>query len=347
MNYKDIQPYIDKGLISEQVHPENPDVRIFNYTQRCQFEKAWDDVTKQCRGLIMNVVTGEVIARPFPKFFNYEEHVQNSWPIPEGTPVISEKLDGSLGILYNLNGKPWIATRGSFMSDQAQWATAWWRANIGDVILNDETNLFEIIYPENRIVVSYDFSGLVYLTTIKTSTGEQIDRPWAEPLRTAKKIPFLTIEALKKLEQPNEEGFVIFFPKDNVRMKIKFAEYVRMHKIVTGISEIGIWEILRDGKTIKSLIENVPDEFFQWVSKVATDLLDRYDKIADECEKVYESIKKLPTRKEQAEAIKVANPPNEGVVFALLDKQGKKASAQIWRMLRPSGKHTYKIDIDS
>lgn len=106
MNYEQILPYIEKKLISEQSHPEDPDVRIFNYTQVCQYEKAWDDVTRNCRGLIMNVKTGEVLARPFPKFFNYQEHLANGWPIPDGEPVITEKMDGSLGILYVLNDKP-------------------------------------------------------------------------------------------------------------------------------------------------------------------------------------------------------------------------------------------------
>jgi len=127
MKYDEIKPYIEKKLVSEQVHPEDPDIRIFNYTQTVQFSKAWDDVTRQCRGLILNVKTGEVLARPFPKFFNYGEHIQNAWTIPDEVPIISEKLDGSLGILYSLNGKSWIATRGSFMSDQAIWATEWWR----------------------------------------------------------------------------------------------------------------------------------------------------------------------------------------------------------------------------
>lgn len=69
IDYQTIKPYIEKKLISEQAHPENPDVRIFNYTQTCQFDKKWDEVTMQCRGLIMNIKTGEILARPFPNFF--------------------------------------------------------------------------------------------------------------------------------------------------------------------------------------------------------------------------------------------------------------------------------------
>lgn len=43
------QKYIDDSLISIQ---EKGGYFIYNYTQKCQFEKAWDDVTKMCRGII-------------------------------------------------------------------------------------------------------------------------------------------------------------------------------------------------------------------------------------------------------------------------------------------------------
>jgi hypothetical protein len=30
-----LQPYLDQGLLSEQAHPDNSDVRIYNYTAQC------------------------------------------------------------------------------------------------------------------------------------------------------------------------------------------------------------------------------------------------------------------------------------------------------------------------
>lgn len=359
ITYEQIKPYIDKKLVGMGFHPENPDVRIFNYTQQCQFDKAWDDITKQCRGLILNVKTGEVLARPFPKFFNHGEHVEKGWPIPTETPEVFTKYDGSLGILYALNGKSWIATRGSFVSDQAVWATKWFREAMetesADFISKTKTALFEIIYPENRIVVNYNFSGLVHLATIDIATGEVDDMDmWPDPFKKAGSIDFKDISELAALDTPNSEGFVVFYPKANMRMKIKFAEYVRLHRIVTGVNEIAIWEILRDGDSIKSLVEKVPDEFFQWVSSVATRLLDAYDVIADQAEKDYQELlggedphivaQRASWRKDFA--IKAQQKANPGVLFALLDQEGKKASLQIWKMLRPHGATVFKTDID-
>ena len=345
MTYDEIKPYIEKGLVSEQRHPECGDIVVLNYTQETQFSGAWDEVTRQCRGLIMNIATGEILARPFPKFFNYAEHVAKGWPIPSSLPMVSEKLDGSLGILYILNDKPWIATRGSFTSDQAIWATEWYRKNIegGDNIEPGITNLFEIVYPSNRIVVAYDFSGLVHLASIENTTGKQVDVFWDHPIRKPKKYDVTDLSVLSAMDESNSEGFVVFFPQENVRMKIKFPEYVRLHKIVTGLSSIGIWEALSRGEELR--LESIPDELFQWIQGVQEDLCQQYHAIESEAQEQFERIViTVPeTRKEWAERIKEMTHPNIG--FSMLD--GKDYGKMIWKIVRPRGGAVYKHDIDS
>jgi len=334
-----LKEYIEKGLISDNVHPEDPNIHVFNYTKRAQYEKAWDDVTVQCRGLIVNIKTGEVIAHPFPKFFNYgEKEVQ----LPVEAPIITDKLDGSLGILYVLNKQPWISTRGSFVSDQALWATDWYRKNVGYLPDEDKTELFEIIFPENRIVVKYDFSGLVHLATIRTRDGLQIPSThFPEPVRRVKVFPATDLDALAKLDTPNSEGFVIFYPNANLRMKIKFPEYVRLHKIITGLSVKGVWEALRDGSDMKDYFENVPDEFSQWLMKTLESLKGQYSIIeVDAQEEFRKMLEELPVahRKEYAEKIKQFKYP--GLGFALLDK--KDIAPIIWKMVRPVGEKAFK-----
>lgn len=344
MKYETIKPYIEKRLVSEQIHPEDEDIRIFNYTQLTQFDQLWDDVTRQCRGLIMNVKTGEILARPFPKFFNYGEHVQKNWLIPNEIPIITEKMDGSLGIMYTLNDKTWIATRGSFTSDQAIWATKWWRENKGDEPYgNDITRLFEILYPENRIVVNYDFSGLVHLASIDTKTGLQVEDMM--PVRKVKNIEVTNLEELTKLDEPNSEGFVIFYPKENLRMKIKFPEYVRLHKLITGVSEIAIWEHLREGNGLEDLLEKVPDEFYKWVETTQKNLRTKFTKIWGEAQL---SVQMLggKTRKEQAIWIMENKKEISSIIFSLLGKQDKRAADNVWKMIRPHGRSQFKIDID-
>ena len=86
MDYSILKKYIEEGLISEQIHPEDANIRIYNYTPIVQFDKKWDDITMKCRGLIMNIQTGEILSNPFPKFFNWEEHIQLGKNIPGEIP---------------------------------------------------------------------------------------------------------------------------------------------------------------------------------------------------------------------------------------------------------------------
>ena len=73
-----LNEYIEKGLIIKQVHPTLP-LSIWNYSRTCQYDRLWDDVTLNCRGLVLDN-EGNVIAKPFPKFFNYEEHTAEEIP---------------------------------------------------------------------------------------------------------------------------------------------------------------------------------------------------------------------------------------------------------------------------
>lgn len=349
MNYEQIKPYIEKGLISENKHPEDSNVRIFNYTQKCQFSGEWDEVTMQCRGLILNVETGEVIARPFPKFFNYSEYLGKDWSIPNEKPIVTSKMDGSLGILYELHGKAWIATRGSFTSDQAKWATAWWRRNIDMFPNRGETSLFEIIYPENRVVVKYDYSGLVHICTLNNSTGKTLHTNWYAPIMSVDEVELVNLDSLAKLDIPNSEGYVIHFPKSNVRMKIKHPEYVRLHKIITGVSEIGIWEMLRDGKPLNELVEKVPDEFFNWVKDVSYKLSEQFNEIATQAQRDFKECfdwlhenGDTENRAQIAEMFKQRKYPN--ILFAMLD--GKPFAPIIWKMIRPHGQTIFRSDLD-
>lgn len=349
-----LQPYIEKGLISEQVHPDNDQVRIYNYTNACQFERAWDEVTLRCRGLIINWETGKTLSNPFPKFFNYEEHIERGDAIPAGEPRVFKKYDGWFGILYWLNDTPYIATRGSFASPGAVWATEWFRNYVDYEHIDREiTHLFEIIHPEiTKIVCAYPFQGLVHLAARQLGghdfdgfalrlkeTPPNYGGQKGDDLRRAEVIPHTDYDALKALEKSNEEGFVLLYPS-GLRLKIKFEEYKRLHKIMTGLSAIGIWEMLRDGKEVR--FEDVPDEFFNWVEDTVEELKRRYFTIeldAKEEFKAYMDHEKRPVdRREWAECIKTMTHPQLG--FAMLD--GKDYSQMIWKMIRPHGSQPFK-----
>ena len=71
ISLQELEKYYQDGLLQKQTHP-NYDLTIWNYSPKVQYDKLWDDITIQCRGLVTNS-NGDIIARPFKKFFNYEE----------------------------------------------------------------------------------------------------------------------------------------------------------------------------------------------------------------------------------------------------------------------------------
>ena len=100
----DLANEVERGYVKRGSHPTLP-LDIYTYTRSCQYEGRWNDVTTFCRGLIVDNVTDEVVARPLSKFFNYGEHgVREYAPPLELEPFeVYEKMDGSLAILFHYN----------------------------------------------------------------------------------------------------------------------------------------------------------------------------------------------------------------------------------------------------
>lgn len=342
----------EQGLIACRSHPTH-DLLIWNYTQHCQFEKAWNDVTMQARGLITGL-DGTIVARPFRKFHNLEEY-QGTIPVTHLRPfTITEKMDGSLGILYFIDNEPQIATRGSFTSEQALRGTKILYDKYGRFIPYLKqwpyyTFLFEIIYPSNRIVVDYgDMEDLVLLTVIHTETGDEHsihDPVWVKmwPFPLVKLYDGIKdINELKKLEEPNKEGFVIRF-ESGLRLKVKFDEYVRLHRLITQCTARTIWDLLRNNQTFDDLLEKVPDEFYTWVQTTRDTLQTQFTSIETFARGIYTQVKDLPTRKEQAAiVVKHAYP---AVVFSMLD--GKPYADIIWKQLKPQADKPFKEDTEA
>lgn len=293
-----------------------------------------------CRGLIVNTETSEIVARPFPKFFNYEEHVGAGRPIPNEQPRVFAKLDGSLGILYWWEHKPYIATRGSFDSPQAKWAMEWFDANWSHGFPEDGfTHLFEIVGPQNRIVVEYKQAGLIYLGSMRSNGTSMIYFNEFEGFG-ASEYQFTSVDQLAALNAKNEEGFVLWYPKADLRLKIKFEDYKRLHKLYTGLNSIAVWEWLRDG--FDPYTQDVPDEMLPWLESVVNRLNQQFNEIEHQAEQTLGAAHGLPTRKEQASVIQMG--PQPSIAFAMLD--GKDYSKAIWRMLRPKGAEVFRTDID-
>ena len=334
--------YIDGNLIVANKHIEY-DIWILNYSPKVQAQKLWDEYTSAARGLIIDA-NGNILARPFEKFKNYEEYSISDIPTNEKFEVF-EKMDGSLIIIFYYAAEAeWIiASRGSFISEQAMEARKIFNVNTFKNLHKKYTYLFEVIYPENRIVVDYgNKRELILLTVINTSNGSEysydtLEKIYSKYFKIVPKLKINTFEELLKyreLNKDNEEGVVIRF-ENGFRMKMKFEEYVRLHAIVTNVSNLTIWEHLMNGYDFNELIDRVPDEFYSWVQRTIKQLKNEFKDIELEAYKTFFNIyyiNNLIERKEFAEHAKKS--PYRAILFKLYDK--RTYDRIIWKSIRPT-----------
>lgn len=338
---------LEDKYVRQQVHPTAP-LAILNYTEKAIFDREWNQVTMACRGLIYNYRTGEVVARPFRKFFNYGEPGAELGTDNESV-LVTDKIDGSLGICYynQYSGQYEIATRGSFTSDQAVHATELlhykypeWKPGYPL-----RTYLFEIVYPENRIVIDYGKQDdLILLATVDTETGypypgASYTHDWPGPVtRMFEATNFA--DALALPPRPNAEGVVVQFVPSGKQVKVKQDDYVRLHRLITGMNARVIWEQLGLGLTADQICQGVPEEFWPWIREVANELETEHARLLSATRHQYEAITEgLPdgwARKDFADL--AVQSPFRPWLFLLLD--GREPGPAIWATLKPSAERT-------
>jgi RNA ligase len=360
LNLEILNQYVEEGWVVKNDHPSLP-ISIYNYSRKTQYEGKWDDITLKTRGLVLDN-EGTVIAKSFDKFFNYEELVgknESQFKIPNEPFEVFEKMDGSLGILFNYNDEWILATKGSFSSDQAIKGMQILKKYRYDRLLKGFTYLFEIIYPENRIVCEYDYEDLILLAVIDNKDGYELrihdNNIHLEGIRFKNLYENLGFKIVKKYDgirdyselkskiSQNQEGFVIKF-QSGFRMKVKGEEYVRLHKILTQLTTYDIWEHLKDGKDVLELVDIVPDEFDKWVKSQVSALRYGHFSVSEYCGKThdyfrygkYNDVDPEPTKKEFAEHLKkYVDPKLHGIMFAIWDGKRNKADELIWKLNKP------------
>lgn len=297
---------------------------ILNYRPEVQYKNLWGPTELVCRGLIINRQTGEIVARPFDKFFNWGEH--NRTTQAKLTDVV-EKMDGSLGIHYRTGNKVAIATRGSFESEQALWATEFLNTTNKIGYLPEEwTLLFEIIYSDNKIVIDYDgWEGLVLLAIRNRFTGEYVTDAvvksiatiynFASPKHYNFSSPQEIITATETLPS-NKEGWVVEF-EDGSRFKFKGEAYRELHKLISGLSFKLILEHHRNG-TVDQAKATLPDEFHKDIDRWVEQIEGTIGSLLSRIEVAYESAPKK-TRKSYAIWMKEQEPELFKYMFARAD----------------------------
>lgn len=363
-----IEKYLQTGLVTESLHPEFP-LNLFTYSRKAVHDNVWDAVTSRCRGIVINRETDEIVARPFEKFHNYGSTIAERDGLTESLmegrkPCVIEKVDGFLCTGYTWAGKQYIASKGSFRSIHAKWATAEYNRTPRLGFPEGKTPVFEGLHRSLRIVVDYGTrQGLVLLALIDNETGEEA-RPdelaeWAhrngfEMVRVTDKTLLDALQDTILTENAGtEEGYVLTWYNTGCppyRLKVKFTEYLRLHRMVTGVSPKRIWEVLSQATMkpeLNDYLTNSTPWFNKFVTKWVRALQMEYDRQNSEALKAYARVK-------ETVRVKVGQSPYENlgaerkawatefqrdenkefasILFAMLDN--KDVSSVIWKRVK-------------
>jgi RNA ligase len=320
-------PTFDPKRLGRIAMQQDGDLVILNYTDACLYGGDWNDYERLCRGLILNRVTGEVVALPFSRFANYGEE----YPAATAKIVsITEKVDGSLAIFYRTPNGPRIATRGSFHSEQAEWATEFLRKNYPCLCVPTQvTLLFEIVYKANRVVIDYGDTEALYLLAVmdrysftewSDSTVDKFAGQWGFPrpayYRTGDIEEVLT--AAKALDS-NHEGWVVKYD-DGTRFKIKGDQYRQLHRILSEVSFRHTVESILAG-TLDDTLAILPDEYRAQVKQWGREIEDAVSGIQRALWDDIPVLAELPTRKDKAIWIMTNRKERAALYFSMLDER--------------------------
>ena len=252
----------------------NKNYAVMSYKQTCDF---YNPIVREARGIIVDVKNKSIVCWPFTKFGNYDCGYADE--IDWTTARVQEKLDGSIiKLWYNKSEDNWqFSTNRCFSVWEARIYNS--TKTFGDLLkecsnfdelihkmknLNkDLTYIFEVVSPENQIVIKYNESKLYHIGTRNNITGEECNPDIGIEKPKEYKIATLgdCIKAVEAINPKNEtichEGFVVVDGNYH-RIKIKSPDYFYASRYLTKIhSTEGLLLALRQnmslGETMKAL----------------------------------------------------------------------------------------------
>ena len=329
----DLKKYFElmhEGLVYIKRHPQYP-LFLLNYTPRTQYRQKWCKELVHARGLVVGE-DGKILARPLPKFFNHYE-INDLEELQDEEYEVYEKFDGSLVIMFHYENQPIFCTRGSFISEQAVKGYEIFRAKYKNISINKEyTYCFEVIYPQNKIVVNYDdLEDLFLISITHTSSGKEINID-AAGFKTVNKVDKKSIHAfLSGCEEANMEGYVVKYKNkvsNPLRIKYKFNTYVEKHK-GKSLSETAIKRSMKKMESIN--LDNIPDECYEEVKKIKTQMEEEFQCQKINIENQYRKIITHPINspRDVIEAIKQSK--HSSILFAI--HRNKPYDLLVWKSL--------------
>lgn len=283
------------------------------------------DLVRECRGLILDEETLEVVCHPFEKFGNYGENYcpEIDWK----SCYVTEKLDGSLLKVVKLqDDNLLVSTNGTIDAYKAPLAeqlgcTAKSFGGLFEQALAFEmkkqsegkacfdvlvapiewlksllepgfTYMFELTSPFNKVVVTWHETRLHFIGCRDNNSGQEVffnDNKLSKIFNTPKVFPLGSIdeciEAAKKLDS-NHEGYVVVDKGFN-RVKVKSPTYVSLHHMKNN-------NVLSYERGLEIVRGNELDEFLTYFPEFASHLeviKEKYEKIVADLTSLEDNLK--------------------------------------------------------
>jgi RNA ligase len=207
---------------------------------------------------------GDLLARPFQKFFNLGERDETRPELVDFSKPfdILDKLDGSMVHPVLVDDQIlWMTKMG--LSDTALRAGEFARRNgydrmARDLLADGITPIYEWMSPRDRIVVRYDTDSMPLTALRRTHSGEYLR--WGEMEGTAARygVPVVghfrgSFQGIKAFQEhigalEGEEGYIIRF-HDGHMLKLKNLWYLRIHKNKEEIEhEKNVWNLVLEDR---------------------------------------------------------------------------------------------------
>lgn len=259
--------------ITSNFHSDPMDRRvILNYSQINSRPKD-HPIVKECRGLVLNRNTYEVVAKAFNRFFNLGEIPEQEDFLWNSCEAIT-KEDGSLILVYNYREKLCVNTRNSFSDGCPNGHSETWEKLVLDLLpedtkramlepmWNNTTFVFEFCSPYNRVVKAYPSS--LYLLGVfegkKEFTQHYVDKfAKALNLKLPRKYKISSLDSARELveklakENPTNEG-IVFRDQNGMRIKWKTLTYLALHRVVNN------GNVMLPSNLIPLILKNEHDE---------------------------------------------------------------------------------------
>ncbi|MBS1547167.1 MAG: NUDIX domain-containing protein [Bacteroidetes bacterium] len=152
---------------------------IYNYSKRCKETNYWNYTTLSCRGLVLDR-NFNVVARPFKKFFEWRQLLPElqSYLLsirPKLSVRSYEKIDGTLILLFNYQGRWILTTRRRFDLIQSHHARILFNRQLSRPLSALDPNLtylFESTVHYDYNVIAYPIEQLVLVCAVRTASVE-------------------------------------------------------------------------------------------------------------------------------------------------------------------------------